>query len=136
MCVRTKQRFPGYAARIYNRDISNPIHVDQQAVICSAVLIHLPIKTQDKILKNIREKNFKRITFDINSPSEAWLVRNRTFKHFERQIKGSVGMFRMTWQSHYAMTRKVLSMFPDYKNSIKFYKVHKTRHKVVYFLEK
>jgi exosome complex RNA-binding protein Rrp4 len=102
--------------------------------LCSAVLIHLPLADQDKILNNIKVTNPLKITFDINSPAESYLARNGV--DFERHIKGAEGAFRMAWQSHYKMTAKVLRLFNNYKLSISFYDLKGERNKVVYFLEK
>ena len=134
MVSRMNERFPAYMPRVFCRDITKPINNSQSSIICSAVFIHLLIKDQPKILKNVLDKSPKRFVFDINSPSEKWLKEKGT--HFERHIRGSEGAFRMTWQSHYEMTKQILAIFKHYRLSVKFYVVHHNRFKVVYRLEK
>lgn len=130
MIQRIQERFPHFSARTFTHDITHPIRNNQQAILCSAVLIHITLKEQQKVLKNISNSSPRLITFDINSPSENWLRRGT---HFERIIPPG---FRMTWQSHYEMTKRVLNLFPDYNLKISFYPLHTNRHKVVYFLKK
>lgn len=134
MIDRISERFPSYLPRVFCRSITTPINHQQKSIICSAVLIHITLKEQQALLQNLSNSNAERITFDINSPSEQWLSKGKG--HFERHIKGSEGAFRMTWQSHYLMTKKVFDLFPTYSINIKFYKLHSNRHKVAYFLEK
>ena len=133
MVERVQERLRAYAPRIFKHDITTPINNPQMSVICSAVLIHITLEDQDKVLKNIKEINPKSITFDINSPSEKWLLKG---EHFERFVKGTESSFRMTWQSHYVMTRKVLALFNNYDLTTKFYDVQTNRHKVVYMLKR
>lgn len=133
MIDRIKERFPEYHPRLFHRDITAPINNNQESILCSAVLIHITLQDQEKVLNNIRAMNPKKITFDINSPSEKWLLKA---DHFERFIGGCEGRFRMTWQSHYVMTRKILKMFSDYHLTTKFYTVQVNRNKVVYMLRK
>lgn len=97
-------------------------------------MIHITKEDQDKVLQNVLEISPKKFAFDINSPAEAYLAQNGA--DFERYIKGTDGRFRMTWQSHYKMTEKLLSLFKNYTISLTFYSVNRDRHKVVYFLEK
>lgn len=132
MIDRISERFPEYSPRVFHRPITTPFNHDQESIICSAVLIHITLEEQQAVLKRLSLSNAKRITFDINSPSEHYLKHS---DHFERYIKGSEGAFRMTWQSHYVMTKRVINLFPKHSISIQFYKLHSNRHKVVYFLE-
>jgi trans-aconitate methyltransferase len=133
MVKRIQENFPAYSPRVFKHDITSPINNAQESIICSAVLIHITLKDQDKVLNNIKDVSPKLITFDINCPSEQWLLKS---DHFERFIKGCEGTFRMTWQSHYVMTRKILKMFSNYHLTTKFYDVHTNRHKVVYMLRR
>jgi hypothetical protein len=91
------------------------------------------MKAQDKVLSNMLAINPRKISFDINSPEESNIYKR---PYFENVIKGAEGAFRMTWQSHYVMTAKVLNLFKGYKLTTKFYVVNKTRKKVLYLLEK
>jgi trans-aconitate methyltransferase len=134
MINRINKRFPAYSPRVFCRDITKPINNPHSSIICAAVLIHLLIKDQSKILKNVFDKNPKRFVFDINSPSELWLKKGQS--HFENHIRGTRNAFRMTWQSHYEMTKQVLAIFKRYRLSIKFYVVQHNRFKVIYRLEK
>ena len=129
MIDRITERFPFYSARIFNRDITDPITHKQQSIICSAVFIHNTLETQEKVLQNIKAVSPDAFTFDINCPSEKWLLKS---DHFERFNAG----FRMTWQSHYSMTRKLLDMFPNYSLSTSLYSLPGSRHKAVYKLSK
>jgi trans-aconitate methyltransferase len=133
MISRISERFPTYAPRVFHRPITTLFNHTPNSILCSAVLIHITLQEQQAVLKNLSTSKAKRITFDINSPSENYLTRSNLLT---RHIKGSEGAFRMTWQSHYVMTKKVINLFPDYSITLSFYKLQSARHKVVYFLEK
>ena len=133
MIARVSERFSEYSSRVFKRDITAPINNSQNSIICSAVLIHLSKIEQDKILSNVKAINPVKFAFDINSPEESSIPKR---PYFETRIKGSESPFRMTWQSHYDMTRQVLSTFPNYKLTQEFYTVNKTRKKVLYMLER
>lgn len=130
MTERIRSRFPQYSNRIFLKDITSPIAHAQDCILCSAVLIHITLSDQRKVLQNIKATSPRAIAFDINSPSETWL---RKGDHFERIIPPG---FRMTWQSHYEFTKLVLNLFPNYSLTTKFYKLHSNRHKVIYLLDK
>ena len=132
MIEKIRTNFPQFTHRTYCRDITLPISHRQECILASAVLIHITLPEQGKVLKAIKDSQPRAIAFDINSPSERWLLKG---DHFERIIMSG---FRMTWQSHYLFTRKVMSLFPNYLLTTKFYKVHNNanRHKVVYLLER
>lgn len=142
MISRIRERFPDFIISTFLRDITEPISHPQESIISSAVFIHLTIKDQQTILNNILKLRPlpKSITFDINSPSETEIDRlnfEQTI-HYERQIKISRSgnaTFRMTWQSHYAMTEQVLKLFPNYNLTIKLYNLNQNKHKVLYMLE-
>jgi len=135
MCKRIKDKFPHYSPRIFQRPITTKFSVNQDSIICSAVLIHITLKEQDQVLSAIKTANPKKATFDINSPSEQWLLSG---KHFERRVKGENNVFRMTWQSHYIFTRKVIKLFTNHSITTKYYplKFNPTRYRVCYFLER
>lgn len=133
MISRLVGRFPEYTDKVHLRQITSPFIHTSDGIICAAVLIHLPITAQDLILQNVFENRPSKFTFDINSPSEFWLRKNDSF---EKVIKGTEHTFRMTWQSHYDMTRKIMGMFLGYSLKIEFYKLDGNRHKVIYKLEK
>lgn len=133
MIERIKENFPVYYPRLFVHNILKPISNYQSSVVCSAVFIHLPAQDQDKILNNVRAISPHFFTFDINSPSEEMIGKN---PYFERRLKSSEHVFRMTWQSHYIMTRKILSIFDGYSLTVKFYKIQGNKNKVVYFLRK
>ena len=142
MINRIKERFPEYVLRVFPNDVTAPIGHTKNVIISSAVFIHITIEEQKKILKNILklEPLPKAVTLDINSPSEAEIRRlqGRKSESFERRIRvtrGSDATFRMTWQSHYAMTQRLLKLFASYNLTIKFYSLKPNRHKVVYMLE-
>lgn len=134
MIKRIGERFFAYAPRCFCRDITSPINNAQSSIICCAVLIHLPFKDQSKILKNVLDKSPARFVFDINCPTEEWLEKGQS--HFERRIRGAKSAFRMTWQSHYLMTKQIIELFPSYKLTVKFYDLRQKRNKVCYLLEK
>ena len=133
MIAKISESFPDYSSRVFVRDIEHTIIHVQDAILCSAVLIHINKESQLKVLKNIYESRPKRIAFDINSPEESILG---TRPYFEKQIKGAEHAFRMTWQSHYVFTRLILSMFPDYHLRTEYFTINKTRKKVIYLLSK
>ena len=102
-----------------------------------------PKEFERKILKNLSviRPLPAAIVFDINCPTEVQIDRlnNKQTDDFERFITvtpGSPVKFRMTWQSHYVMTKKLLRVFSAYDLSIKFYDLKQQRHKVLYFLER
>lgn len=132
MIDRIRERFPTYYARFFPHNITDPINVRAEVIIASAVLIHITLKEQHKVLTNISNAPLpaQAIILDINSPNEKYLERS---DHFERIISPG---FRMTWQSHYVMTKKLLSMFPTYDLTMKTYPLHANRHKVIYILER
>lgn len=143
MLERLRARHPEYFVGTYLKNITDSIVHPQEVVVASAVFIHIPRACQDTVLENILNTNPlpKAITFDINSPAESEIDRLKIKQsdHYERRIKttkSGTSAFRMTWQSHYAMTEHLLKTFTNYNLSIKFYELRKTAHKVVYFLEK
>ena len=140
MTSRIIERFPEYILQVFHRELTQPITHSQSGVLISAVLIHLHTKDQETILNNILSTKPKALTFDINCPGEGEIDRLKIKQtdHYERLIKttkdGLVN-FRMTWQSHHEMTRKIITMFPNYNLTIKFYTIRANQKKVVYFLE-
>lgn len=134
MIARIQKNFPDFSHRTFLHNITDPIVNKQEAILCSAVLIHITLEDQQKVLNNILDARPKKIAFDINSPDEKYI--NEVGEHFERKIKCSEGLFRMTWQSHYKMTIKVQKMFKDYNYTIKFFPLQQRRSKVIYMLEK
>lgn len=130
MITRITERFPEYTLRCFLHNITAQITHKQESVLCSAVLIHIKLEEQTIALKNIKDIQPNYIAFDINSPSEKFLLKG---DHFERIIPQG---FRMTWQSHYVMTKKVMSVFNNYDLTTKFYPLHTNRHKVLYLLKK
>lgn len=143
MISRIRERFPEFTISTFLRSITDPISHPQESIILSAILIHLTIKDQQRILTNILalQPSPRAITFDINSPSEVEIdnLKIKQTNHFERVLKttkdGS-STFRMTWQSHHEMTRNLLTLFPRYNLTTKFYDLANNRHKVVYMLER
>lgn len=133
MIARLSENHPVYSSRVFRRDITEPITNHQDSIVCSAVLIHLPKESQLKILQNVKTSGPRKFAFDINSPEEETLSRR---PYFETKIKCSEGLFRMTWQSHYEMTKHILGLFTDYQLTQRFYTVNKTRKKVLYMLER
>ena len=131
MVARCRKRFPAYAPTIFERDITEPIVNSQQSVICAAVLIHLPLPAQQRILQNVAGKRPVKFTFDINSLNEQEIRRTNLM---DRRFQGTHSQFRMTWQSHYEMTKQVLAIFPDYHLDMSFYDLQRKCHKVVYKL--
>ena len=127
MVRRITRRFPDVKERVFHRSITEPILHRQEGILVSAVLIHLKLSDQNKVLKNLISVQPKAIAFDINSPSEKWLSKGGT--HFEKIIPPG---FRMTWQSHYVMTKKVMEMFSDYHIVTSSYPVNKIRFKFIY----
>ena len=143
MISRISKRFPDFLTRVFHKDITATITHPQEVVVSSAIFIHLTLKEQQSILDNILalKPQPKAITFDINCPNESKLgcLKNKQTESFERRIKitrGGETAFRMTWQSHYSMTEKVLKQFPKYNLTTKFYDLRQGRHKVVYMLSK
>jgi len=143
MLERITDRFPDYFIRVFLKQITEPITHPQEVIICSAVFIHLKLEDQQKILNNILDLKPlpKAITFDINSPSEQEIdnLKIKQTESFERTLKTTkdgTSTFRMTWQSHYLMTEKLLKQFKAYNLTTKFYTLKPNRHKVVYLLEK
>ena len=143
MIALIKERFPEYGLRVFQKNVTDPITHPTDVIISSAVFIHITVDDQKKILENISKLSPKpkAITFDINCPPEVQIdrLKIKQIDHFERFITvtpGSKVKFRMTWQSHYEVTKRVLKLFPDYTLTTKFYDLKHKRHKVVYLLEK
>ena len=143
MIKRITSKFPDYLIRCFLKPITDPITHPQEVVICSAVFIHIKLEDQQKILTNILNLKPlpKAITFDINSPSEQEIdnlkiKQSESFERILKTTKDGKSTFRMTWQSHYLMTEKLLKQFTAYNLTTKFYDLHTNRHKVVYLLEK
>jgi len=143
MIARICERFPAYALRCFHKDITEPISHPKQVVISSAVFIHITLESQNKILKNLTEIHPKPlgIGFDINCPSEGALdkMERRGVEANERRIKttkdGSA-TFRMTWQNHRVMLKKLKELFPDYDINFEFYPLRANQHKVMFFLKR
>lgn len=143
MLERIKEHFPEFNISTFLHNITNPINHPQESIIASAIFIHLTTKDQLKIFTNILALHPlpKAITFDINSPSEIGIdrLKNKRTDHFGRILKttkDSTSTFRMTWQSHYTMTRNIMKSFNLYNLTTKFYDLPNNCHKVVYMLEK
>lgn len=144
MISRIKERFPEYHLRVFQRDITEPISHVKDVIISSAVFIHITIEEQNTILDNLLKIKPppSAIIFDINCPSEREIdnLRAKGAESFERHLKTTKDgktAFRMTWQSHYDMTRKVLKKFGGgYLLNVKFYFLKPNRHKVVYTLRR
>ena len=136
MIDRSGERFPVYRSRTFLHNITAPINCSPDSIICSAILIHITMKDQLAALKRIKEKNPKKLSFDINSPSEKFLKGCQN--HYERIItgKGWSSKFRMTWQSHYEMTKTVNKLFPNYNVKTGFYELAQERQKVIYMLQR
>jgi len=136
MIDRIRKRFPDYFLFTFLKELTTPITHTQEVILSSAVLIHLTIEDQNKILANIAAINPNAVVFDINCPNERQInkLSCRGAVSFERIIM--TGKFRMTWQSHYDMTKKIIKRFPKYNLTIKFYDLKQGRHKVVYMLKK
>lgn len=143
MLNRILERFPEYSLQLFNRNVTDRITHIQDMIVSSAVFVHLTPDNQQTILSNILRLNPspKAITFDINSPSEREIDRLKIKQstHYERQIKttkdGS-STFRMTWQSHHAMTRCLITKFKDYNLTTKFYDLRAGQHKVIYMMKR
>lgn len=142
MLGRINKNFPEYSIRNFLRDVTDPITHPQEVILCSAVFIHIVIKDQQKILNNISKliPKPKAFIFDINCPAEAIIdrLKSKQSECLERWMKTKAGssQFRMTWQSHYDMTKRILTQFTDYKLTTKFYSIKPNQHKVVYILER
>lgn len=141
MILRLRERFPGFDHCTFQRNITAEIKHPQESIIASAVFIHITREDQQKILENWLKLSPKPkgITFDINSPPEVEIDRLKIKRtdHYERKIKtfrGGTSSFRMTWQSHYEMTKFLFENFTDYNLEVKFYDLKQGRKKVVYFL--
>lgn len=140
MIDRLLVKHPEYKLRIFRKDLTRPITHPAKAILISAVFIHLTVEDQVKILNNILPLKPLRISFDINCPNEGTLdrLKIKQIEATERTIKTQAGTsdFRMTWQSHYDMTRRILKLFSDYKPTVKFYDIKPDRRKACYFLER
>ena len=135
MIKRIRERFPECKNRIYHRDITEPVldkHVNSNVVIISsAVLIHITIEDQNKILQNLLDAKPLAIGFDINCLPE-------------KQLKGEYSIervmqpgFRMTWQSFVKFEDKISNMFGnDYHITSEQFKVGGGRFKHVFFLRR
>jgi SAM-dependent methyltransferase len=134
-------RFPEHLAQAVSlelREITQPFpDLSDTVVVCSAVMIHNSIETQDIVLSNLLLARPKAILFDINVP--AGLPEGKD--HFERHIKisnnpNSDATFRMTWQSKDEMISKLTSMFPDYKLDYRDFDLKQGRVKTMFILER
>ena len=143
MLERLRNNYPEFTISTFLRNITDPLTHPQESIVASAIFIHLTTKDQQKILANFLSLKSlpKAITFDINSPSETGIdrLKNKQTDHFERELKTTkdgTSTFRMTWQSHYAMTSNLLRNFKSYNLTTKFYDLPNNCHKVIYMLEK
>jgi SAM-dependent methyltransferase len=130
MVKRNRERFPEFAHRIFQHDITSPILNRQESIICSAVLIHITQVDQDKVLNNILAIRPRKISFDINIPGP------KDPAEFEKRIKCSEGLFRMTWQQEKKMSDKVIKMFKGYNLTFNHFPLSGGRRKGIYMLEK
>jgi len=128
MLEQFSKNFPEFSPLVFNKNITSEICHRQNAIICGAVLIHLTLKDQEKILRNIFNIKPKKVAFDINCMPN--------IQHVERIIKGSRGSFRMTWQSQSNMTKQLMSMFRDYKITTQAHLISKGKYKTIYLMEK
>jgi SAM-dependent methyltransferase len=96
MLDRITERFPDRKAGFFHENVTNPIlpdHLDPNlVVISSAVLIHITVEDQNRILGNIKMARPKMFGFDINCWPSKLLHGN---DHVERVMQPG---FRMTWQ--------------------------------------
>lgn len=143
MISRINERFPDFFIRTFHKDVTTHIAHPQEVIISSAIFIHITLDEQQTILDNILAIRPlpKAITFDVNSPSEVEIDRlkskqSESFERLLRTTKDGKTTFRMTWQSHYLMTEKLIKQFTSYNLTIKFYDLQSNRHKVVYMLER
>jgi trans-aconitate methyltransferase len=143
MISRINERFPDFFIRTFHKDVTTHIAHPQEVIISSAIFIHITLEEQQTILDNILALRPlpKAITFDINSPSEVEIDRlkskqTESFERLLRTTKDGKTTFRMTWQSHYIMTERLIKQFAAYNLTTKFYDLQSNRHKVVYMLEK
>ena len=140
MIERLLAKHPEYKLRIFLKDLTAPITHTANAILISAVFIHITVEDQVKILNSVLTLKPKRLSFDINCPNENAIdrLKIKQIEYTERWMKTKAGTskFRMTYQSHHDMTRRILTQFTDYKLTTKFYTIRPDQHKVCYFLER
>lgn len=128
MIEAIRLNFPHFTPQTVLRNITLPIIHSQQVILCAAVLIHLSLNEQDRVLNNIMLNQPLTVVFDINNP-----IKDITY---ERIIKLSGGQFRMTWQSKTKMIQKLNKLFPNYTISHKEFPLNNDRQKVTFILTK
>ena len=130
MIDRLLANHPTYETRVFAKDITLPLVHYQQAVICSAVMIHIPVTHQNKVLQNVKAISPYKFVFDINCED----LNGKD--NVERFIKLTEHKFRMTWQDEDNMHGRLVKVFPNYDIEVAVYDLRAGKRKVVFFLTK
>jgi hypothetical protein len=122
--------FPSYSENVFLQDITKPLNHQADAVLLSAVFIHLTIKEQHKILNNIYTIQPYKIAFDIDGL-------NKDDKRQKLKVFSSINKqnFRHTRQRPKKMLNRCKALFPNYDiETIPFLKGENYRKNVYVFL--
>ena len=134
MVERVVERFPEHKVNVFHQNITEPLDylgLHRTIVVCSAVLIHLTVDDQYKILDNLLDAKPFAIGFDINCLPDKQL--NDKYS-VERVMPPG---FRMTWQSFVKFDEMISTKFgSDYSIQSEKFKLTGRRSKHVFFLRR
>jgi len=131
MVARFKELHPDYADRVSHRNLLRPLPpIDTETTcLCMAVLIHLSLSEQKKVLRNIFAANPKKIVFDLNFKLEG--------AEEEKTINLDGQPFRMTYNDPEKAHKYICSLFGNgYRVQIDDHNVQKGITKRLYFLKR
>jgi len=131
MVTRFRELHPDYADRVSHRNLLRALPgIDTDSTcLCMAVLIHLTLSEQKKVLRNILAANPKKIVFDLNFRGDG--------SEIEKTISLDGQPFRMTYNSPETIHKYICSMFGnEYRVSTDDYEVQKGIIKRLYVLNR
>lgn len=129
MVERIKERFPDYSTRIFLHNVTDPIPLSPDCILCSAVMIHITREDQLNVLKAVKNARPKLFVFDINHKTD----QKRDF--FESVMRQADGDFRMSWQSPEGMLDQLKTFFPGkHEITSKSFPITKTYGKTCFFV--
>jgi SAM-dependent methyltransferase len=131
MVERAKELYPQHASNIHHQDITKPVLISPFSVVMlSAVLVHLSLLEQAKVIKNLSYCKPKALILDINQPSPTDLRRKG---EFELIINPGI---RMTWQDAEKFHSNLPRLFPDYTINHKEFNLSRLRTKHVFSIQR
>jgi SAM-dependent methyltransferase len=131
MVERAKELYPQHASNIHHQDITKPISIDPSSIVMlSAVLVHLSLPEQAKVIKNLSYCKPEALILDINQPSPTDLRRKG---EFELIINPGI---RMTWQDAEKFHNNLPGLFPNYTINHKEFNLSRLRTKHVFSIQR